>query len=120
GHDGHAARRFLVERGGPAARVREPPSLPDLRDIGHHDTLTRGGQGNGRGHYLQRTAVIRVPCPSWEEMANSLMSLRAPPRPSPRPDPEVQPSLRACSTPAMPGPWSSKVSCKPCRGPSLR
>ena len=54
------------------------------------------------------TTTTLVPLPGLEVSSNSSTSRRAPDRPRPRPTPELQPSVRARSTSAMPGPSSVK------------
>src|SRR5262249_699496 len=62
----------------------------------------------------------RVPSPGRVRMSNSFTSRFAPPSPRPSPLPVVKPSFNACSTSAIPGPWSSKTSRRPRLGPSFR
>ena len=55
------------------------------------------------------------PAPGSDVRSNSSTSRRAPDRPRPSPPPVVQPSVRACSRSAMPGPVSAKVTRTPGR-----
>src|SRR6185437_5364833 len=71
-----------------------------------HVLRRRGLQRPAQRDHLTTTTL--VPLPGLEVSSNSSTTRRAPDRPRPRPTPELQPSVRARSTSAMPGPSSVK------------
>src|SRR5690242_19717274 len=111
--DGDVATIYLVHPYGRSTVQCRAPSLPR---VGWINDLRY--KLNSRSHsYFHRIAVTFVPSPTRDLTSNSLTSLLAPPKPSPNPEPVVNPSRRAKSISAMPGPLSSKTKRMPTRGP---
>src|SRR5690606_28076732 len=114
GDDPHLSRRDLVH----SQELREGQCLP--ADLSRRALLLdREDPGDVQPPHgcFQRTMVISVPSPGRESSENSCTSRRAPPSPKPMPLPVVKPSVSACSTSAIPGPWSTKRSCRPSLAP---